>query len=57
MELVYSGKIFDYDENFTSVMVMKSDLGDEDTWAIYDMFSAMVTSYFEIAFMPTFLIN
>lgn len=28
MELVYSGEIFDYDENLTSVMVMKSDLGD-----------------------------
>jgi hypothetical protein len=57
MTLVYSGEIFEYTENFETVLVMRSDLTDEDTWAIYDIFSSMITTYFLISYAPTFTIN
>jgi len=58
MTLVYSGDIWEYNEdNLETLFVMRSDLTDEDTWAIYDIFSAMVTTYFLIAYAPTFAID
>lgn len=57
MELIYSGDIFEYDQEFSAMLDVKSDLTDKDTWAIYDMMAVMVTSYFEGAYFPTFIIN
>ena len=56
MELIYSGDIWEYSEDdFETILVMRSDLTDEDTWALYDIFSAMVTVYGLIAYLPTFV--
>ena len=57
MVLVYSGDIWEYEENFETVLVMRSDLTDEDTWAIYDIFAAMVNTYVLFAYAPNFIIN
>lgn len=57
MELLYSEDIFVYDEGFSTMLNIRSDLGDEDTWAIYDVMNAMVTSYLLMAYFPTFLVN
>jgi len=57
MTLVYAGDIWEYEENFETVLVMRSDLSDEDTWAIYDIFSAMVNTYVLLAYAPTLIIN
>ena len=54
---VYSGDVFEYDGSIGTVLVLRSDLTDEDTWAIYDIFSSMVTTYFLISYAPTMAID
>lgn len=58
MELLYSGGAFEYDETRSEIVFsISSDLGDEDTWAIYDVTAAMFTAYMELAYFPTFVTN
>lgn len=57
MQLINANTETEYDWSKTAISVVDSDLGNDTTWAVYDVLLVMVNGYLDLYLLPTLIIS